>query len=118
MQLYANYCGFRVLGGLERYTELRCLFLEGNGLDSLAGLPLMSHLKCLCAPSCLLILNPFRCKNDRMPVLEGNGLDSLQGQPRHKCLWARNLCRLMKECKLLTDSLKKAVIMPFTAVIW
>lgn len=50
-KLYANYCGFRELGGLEKYTELKCLFLEGNGLDSLAGLPHMPHLKCLCVPA-------------------------------------------------------------------
>lgn len=46
-KLYANNYGFRQIGGLEKYTGLKCLFLEGNGLDSLAGLPPLPQLRTL-----------------------------------------------------------------------
>ena len=45
--LYANFKGFMSLGGLEHYTSLRALFLEGNAIDSLAAMPDLPHLKCL-----------------------------------------------------------------------
>jgi hypothetical protein len=46
-KLYANNYGFRTIGGLDKYTGLKCLFLEGNGLDSLAGLPPLPQLRTL-----------------------------------------------------------------------
>lgn len=46
-RLYCNFRGFTRLGGLENYTGLRALFLEGNALTSLAGLPPLPELKCL-----------------------------------------------------------------------
>ena len=45
--LYCNFKGFAKLGGLEAYTGLRALFLEGNALESLTGLPPLPALKCL-----------------------------------------------------------------------
>ena len=52
-KLYANNSGFEALAGLEEYTNLQSLFVEGNMLDSLQGLPPMPHLKCLCAAATL-----------------------------------------------------------------
>ena len=46
-RLYANFRGFTSIGGLEEYTALKALFLEGNAIESLAGLPALADLKCL-----------------------------------------------------------------------
>lgn len=46
-RLYANFRGFTELGGLEAYTGLRSLFLEGNSLGSVDGLPPLPELRCL-----------------------------------------------------------------------
>ena len=46
-RLYCNFAGFDALGGLDDYTELRSLFLEGNALQDLGGLPPLPLLTCL-----------------------------------------------------------------------
>lgn len=46
-KLYCNYKGFGSISNLEPYTGLKALFLEGNALDSLQGLPKLEELKCL-----------------------------------------------------------------------
>ena len=46
-KLYCNYKGFGSISNLEPYTGLKALFLEGNALDSLKGLPKLEELKCL-----------------------------------------------------------------------
>lgn len=46
--LYCNFQGFTRIAGLEKYTALRSLFLEGNALATLDGLS-SSTLTCLCA---------------------------------------------------------------------
>lgn len=46
-KLYCNFKGFTQLGGLEQYTALKALFLEGNALETLEGLPELPELKCL-----------------------------------------------------------------------
>lgn len=46
-KLYCNFRGFGSVGGLEEYVNLKALFLEGNALDTLGGLPPLPQLKCL-----------------------------------------------------------------------
>lgn len=46
-KLYCNFKGFTRIGGLEEYTNLKALFLEGNALASLEGLPPLPELRCL-----------------------------------------------------------------------
>lgn len=46
-KLYCNFKGFTNIASLEEYTGLRALFLEGNALDSLEGLPPLKELRCL-----------------------------------------------------------------------
>lgn len=46
-KLYLNFKGFTHIACLEEYTSLRALFLEGNALQSLDGLPVLQELKCL-----------------------------------------------------------------------
>jgi dynein assembly factor 1 len=46
-KLYCNFKGFVSIGGLEEYTGLKALFLEGNALDTLEGLPELKELRCL-----------------------------------------------------------------------
>ena len=47
-RLYAHFRGFSALGpALAEYTNLKALFLEGNALTSLDGLPRFEQLKCL-----------------------------------------------------------------------
>jgi dynein assembly factor 1 len=45
--LYCNHKGFGRLAGLEPYVNLKALYLEGNVLRSLEGLPPLAELKCL-----------------------------------------------------------------------
>lgn len=45
--LYCNHKGFTALANLEPYTGLKALYLEGNALRSLEGLPPLAELKCL-----------------------------------------------------------------------
>ena len=45
--LYCSLQGFRKIANLEPYTGLVSLFLEGNAIPSLDGLPFMPHLRCL-----------------------------------------------------------------------
>lgn len=46
-KLYLNFKGFTHIAGLEEYVNLKALFLEGNALQSLAGMPRLEELKCL-----------------------------------------------------------------------
>lgn len=46
-KLYLNFKGFTRIAALEPYTGLKALFLEGNALPSLEGLPHLEELKCL-----------------------------------------------------------------------
>jgi dynein assembly factor 1, axonemal len=47
-KMYANFQAFIQIANLEEYTGLKALFLEGNALVSLEGLPTLPHLKCMC----------------------------------------------------------------------
>lgn len=46
-RLYCNFKGFHRIEGLEEYCGLKALFLEGNALESLDGLPELPELRCL-----------------------------------------------------------------------
>ena len=46
-KLFCNFQGFTSIGGLEPYTGVRALFLEGNALESTTGLPHLPELRCL-----------------------------------------------------------------------
>eukprot|EP00192_Tetraselmis_astigmatica_P012865 CAMPEP_0117671370 /NCGR_PEP_ID=MMETSP0804-20121206/13295_1 /TAXON_ID=1074897 /ORGANISM="Tetraselmis astigmatica, Strain CCMP880" /LENGTH=426 /DNA_ID=CAMNT_0005479821 /DNA_START=64 /DNA_END=1344 /DNA_ORIENTATION=+ len=48
-KLYLNFKGFHTIENLEPYTAVRALFLEGNALDSLQGIPSLPELRCLFA---------------------------------------------------------------------
>ncbi|KAF8061976.1 ODA7 [Scenedesmus sp. PABB004] len=80
-KLYLNFQGFGRIAGLEEYTGLKALFLEGNALQSLDGLPPLEQLKCLYVQqNCLRSLAAL----ERVPGLDtlnvaSNGLDSLEG---------------------------------------
>ncbi|PRW59455.1 dynein assembly factor axonemal [Chlorella sorokiniana] len=82
-RLYANFRGFTAIGALEAYTGLRALFLEGNALDSVAGLPPLPELRCLfLQQNALLALEPGVLA--ALPQLDtlnvgGNALTSLAG---------------------------------------
>jgi dynein assembly factor 1 len=47
--LYANFEGFTSIANLEEYTGLKAIFLEGNALTTLDGLPPLPDLRCLYA---------------------------------------------------------------------
>ena len=46
-KLYLNFQGFRQIENLEPYSGVKALFLEGNALSSVDGLPQLEELKCL-----------------------------------------------------------------------
>ena len=46
-KLYLNFKGFTHIADLEEYTSLKALFLEGNALQSLVGMPNLEELRCL-----------------------------------------------------------------------
>lgn len=46
-KLYLNFKGFTQIASLEEYTSLKALFLEGNALQSLEGMPRLEDMKCL-----------------------------------------------------------------------
>lgn len=46
-RLYLNFKGFVNIACLEEYVNLRALFLEGNAISSLEGLPPLKELRCL-----------------------------------------------------------------------
>ena len=46
-KLYLHFKGFQQIANLEPHTGLKALFLEGNALESLEGIPALPELKCL-----------------------------------------------------------------------
>ena len=46
-KLYLHYHGFDRIEGLDAWTGLRALWLEGNGLTAIEGLEQMRDLRCL-----------------------------------------------------------------------
>lgn len=46
-KLYLNFQGFKQIENLEPYYGVKAVFLEGNALSSLDGLPQLEELKCL-----------------------------------------------------------------------
>lgn len=46
-KLYLNFHGFKQIENLEPYCGVKALFLEGNALSSVDGLPQLKELKCL-----------------------------------------------------------------------
>lgn len=46
-KLYCNFKGFTAIANLEAYTGVKALFLEGNAIDTIEGLPALPELKCL-----------------------------------------------------------------------
>lgn len=46
-KLYCNFKGFGHIENLDEYCNLRALFLEGNVLENLDGLPELKELRCL-----------------------------------------------------------------------
>eukprot|EP00983_Pelagomonas_calceolata_P071346 1151186-Pelagomonas_calceolata.AAC.19 len=47
-KLYLNFKGFVSIGkDLEEYVNVRALFLEGNAISTLEGLPPLKELRCL-----------------------------------------------------------------------
>lgn len=46
-KLYLNFKGFTHIANLEEYINLKALFLEGNALRSLEGIPRLEQLRCL-----------------------------------------------------------------------
>lgn len=46
-KLYLNFKGFTHIANLDDYINLKALFLEGNALHSLDGMPKLEQLKCL-----------------------------------------------------------------------
>lgn len=45
--LFCSLKGFKNIADLERYTDLKALFLDGNALQHLEGIPILSKLRCL-----------------------------------------------------------------------
>lgn len=46
-KLYCNFKGFKTIANLDDYCNLKALFLEGNALQNLQGMPELKELKCL-----------------------------------------------------------------------
>ncbi len=46
-KLYCNFRGFTNIDGLDEYTNLRALFLEGNAIEVLENLSALKELRCL-----------------------------------------------------------------------
>jgi len=47
-KLYCNFKGFKSIGpALGDYSNLKVLFLEGNALEFLKGMPSLPSLRCL-----------------------------------------------------------------------
>lgn len=54
-KLFCNLRGFRNIANLEPYTGLKALFLEGNCLQDVDGIPELDSLRCLCATAQIVI---------------------------------------------------------------
>ena len=82
--LYCNYKGFGSISNLEPYSGLKALFLEGNALDSLEGLPALKDLKCLYvsdAPDAVLLILGQPCISSEIDrrYVQANMLYTLDG---------------------------------------
>lgn len=82
--LYCNFQGFGAIGGLDKYTALRSLFLEGNALQALDGLA-STTLTCLSALASRRLRRLARCHPAaadggrlRRRYVQSNQISSLQ----------------------------------------
>ena len=56
-KVYLHYRGFQKIEGLEAWTGLRAIWLEGNGFSKIEGLDTLSELRCLYAhQNCLKLM--------------------------------------------------------------
>lgn len=61
-KLYLHYHGFERIEGLEAWTGLKALWLEGNGLHEIRGLDTLKQLRCLYLhQNCLKKLENLQC---------------------------------------------------------
>ncbi|MEW5310994.1 MAG: hypothetical protein WDW38_002744 [Sanguina aurantia] len=81
-KLYCNFKGFSAISDLGEYVNLKALFLEGNLIESLDGLPELKQLKCLYVhQNCVQSLLGLGGKLDILDTLNisNNNLTSLEG---------------------------------------
>ncbi|PNH10461.1 Leucine-rich repeat-containing protein ODA7 [Tetrabaena socialis] len=80
-KLYCNFKGFSEIACLEEYINVKALFLEGNVLESLDGLPTLKELKCLYVQqNCIWKISNLEALENLDTInISNNQLTSLEG---------------------------------------
>ena len=80
-KLYLHYGGYHRIEGLEHWTGLRALWLEGNGFSKIEGLSTCTDLRCLYAhQNCIEEISNLECCPDMATLqLSNNMIRSISG---------------------------------------